>query len=904
MAPRVPGASYRLQLDRRFGFAEARRRQPYLTRLGIETLYLSPILAARAGSPHGYDGVDPGRIDAERGGESEFRRLARAARARGVSVLVDVVPNHLAASLENPAWRDVLARGRRSRFSRLFDIDWERSPPGRPSVALPWLDRPLEAAFASGAMAFEGGARGLGLRVGGAVLPVSLPARARFRRWVRAEAGRGGRGARAPLARVLARLNRGSDAENVRRRAQLLGDLAYRPIPWREVDAVNYRRFADVSDLVAVRPGSRAGFEYLHRRLLRAVRDGEVQGLRIDHLDGIADPVAYLRQLQRALARAQGRSSVPPAPEPFYVVAEKVLARSEKLPVDWPIAGTTGYETMSRIFGVLVPTRAAAALERAYRDVVPRRERSFAGVAYRARREVGSRLFASDRAELGRRLRAGGTGRPLRVSADRVGSTLTSLASALPVYRTYLRPGRRAARTDRAVLRSAVSLARRLDRGAPPAPEVLLALERGRPPTGISPRAWSSTVARWQQWTAELAAKGTEDTAFYRFVRFVGANEVGGDPERVACAPGEFHTFMVDRARHHPHGLTATSTHDSKWGEDVRARFVALAEFAEEWAEATRRWRRAHRRFVRAGGRGAAPSPKEEYRLYQTWVGAAPLDDPFGPPFRMRLREQVQKAAREAKEATSWLDPDPEHEAGLAAFVERLATDRRAAPFRRELLDWVRRLAFLGGYYSLAQTVLRTTVPGVPDVYQGSEGFNLSCVDPDNRRAVPFDRLDADLAAIDARSEGDAVPAPLYAPSSTGVSESLKLAVTAGLLRFRRAHRARFDRGSYLALREETRTPVEPVLAFARRSEDGWVLVAVGRGLRRVSDGARTPPVAARWSGRRLRVPPGAPDRWRDVLTGATARAVRAGRGRYFDLAELFRDLPVAVLEPLPLQPS
>ncbi len=895
MDPTVPSATYRLQLDARFDLDAARRLLPYLRRLGIDTLYLSPVLESRRGSGHGYDGVRPDRIDPGRGGENGFRRLVRDARRNHLALLLDIVPNHLAASLENPAWADVLARGPSSRFARLFDIDWNRAP-GRPKLALPWLEEELPESFRSGKVAFVRQGRRLVLRCGGVCLPVPGDV-LRYLRLTEGSRRRGGARERRAISRALERVNAGSSAGDRALRDALLDRLWYRLIPWRSYSEVNYRRFADVADLVAVRSDTPFGFRAVHGRLLAAVAAGGIRGVRVDHVDGIARPAVYLRRLRRALdrARPKGAGARP------YVVVEKILSPEERLRADWPVDGTTGYEALHRITGVLLPAASGPALDSAYRRVCPLSPNDFGAIAFAAKREVIDRLFPGERAALARRLSVVRADPP--ASEERWRDAIGGLTAALSVYRTYLRP-EGVAQEDLAYLRAA---RRELSLRDPSlaATAESRALLRGLGSGELVRRA-PEAVERWQQWSTAVAAKGTEDTAFYRFPRFLGANEVGGDPAKVGSSLQEFHAFMAERARRWPHGLTATSTHDSKWGEDARARAIALGEHAADWSRAADRWARrlltASGTVARAGGSGSA----ETYRLFQVWAMTAPADRPFGASYLRRLEDHVRKATREAKQESSWTLPDLTTEDRRIATVRYLARAPGADRFRREFSRWLRRLDRFGRYYALAQVALRTTVPGIPDLYQGSEGWNLSMVDPDNRREVRFRRFERGLQQLDREGLHARIPERRLRPGRTGPGELLKLAVTARLLRYRAANPLLFAQGRYLPLNELGRPNVpDPVLAFARRTERAWLLTVVGRGLAAVAGTTWRGPIGSRWRGRALRLPRTAPGEWTDVLTGRTTAATRRGPDRVLLLERLFADLPLAVLsggdaDPLP----
>lgn len=886
MRPPPSVATYRLQLTPRFGFDDVRRLLPYLNRLGVDAVYLSPLLASRRGSLHGYDGIDPRRVDPARGGPAGFARLVRALRRHGLGLVVDFVPNHLAADVENRAWASVLRDGPGARWAGLFDIDWNRGPGGPDTVAVPWLDRPLDASFRDATVAFEPRGRHVVLRCGPTDLPLAPRAEERLGRSIRP----GQRAERPPpgrrrLAALLAEVNAGRSPAARRLRRRLLRDQWYRLVPWRRSEAINYRRFFDISDLVGVRPETDDGFRYLHTWLARAVRSRAVQGIRLDHIDGLADPLGYLRRLDRKVrADARAANTRPPA---LYV--EKILAYDETLPSAWPVAGTTGYEALVRITGVLVPEGAGPGLDAAYRRVVPGGVPDFAPVAWRSKRDVERRLFGPERRALLDRLLDGAPSAPPRAGLDRA---LGALTAGLGVYRTYAVRGRFSA-ADRARLRHAVAEARRR------APAITASrafrwlddLVLGPLPRTAADRARRAAfLERWQQWTGAVAAKGIEDTAFYRYVRFVGANEVGGDPGRTGLSLGAFHAFMRERARAHPRSLTPLSTHDSKWGEDARARLLAWTEYRAPWGRSVARWRALGRPLRRGIPVADRPTPREEYRLYQALVASAPSRGTWSPGYLARLGSYAVKAAREAKETSSWRRPNRRREAAVLRLLRSLGRDPRARRIRSEVEEWVRRLARVGAYYSLAQTVLQVTVPGIPDLYQGSEGGTLALVDPDNRRPVRFRRL-AQRLARPPRPGGR--PAPVETPTGA----SFKVHALARLLALRRQHPAVFLDGSYEALPERGPAGGSRCVAFARRHRDEWVVTIVGRELGAALDrGAGGPPGAA-WAGRSIRLPAGAPTVWREWLTDRVVSATRGPRGAELALSDVFAELPVAVLQ-------
>jgi (1->4)-alpha-D-glucan 1-alpha-D-glucosylmutase len=866
----VPVATYRIQLSARFGFEDARRILPYLERLGVDTLYLSPILAARRGSLHGYDGIDPRRIDPDRGGGPAFRRLARAAADRRMHLLVDIVPNHMAASLENPAWRDLLRHGPKSRFARFYDIDWDRSPAGRPAVVLPWLDRTFDRALRDGRVQLEVRGRTVGLRHGAEHLPGSPAAYRMLRGWSERDAEH-----RAAPKALLRRINAGATPSDRRHRADLLGKLPYRLVPWRQVDKVNYRRFFNISDLVGVRSDSADAFAYTHRTILALVAEGAISGIRVDHIDGLAEPWDYLHRLRRALDGSKRGGAEP------YLVIEKILGSHERLPEDASIDGTTGYEVLARITGVLLRSGAEAEFDRAFRRCCGAKGASFEDVVRRAKLDVMRRLFPGDREELLRRFLGSRSAPEERASFDHA---LTALTAALGVYRTYARPGT-VRPADRLAWHAAFLSAGRHVSGA--------GRTRGLRRLGAEWPGPAAFLERWQQWSGAVAAKGVEDTALYRYPRCLAANEVGGDPGRIGIPVEAFHRFMRTRARRWPVALTPTSTHDTKWGEDARARLVALAEYLGPWTDAIGRWRSGLSGLRPL--RGRVPTARDDFRLFQAILASSPVTRPFSPRNLARLEAYALKSAREASLETSWNEPDENYERALREYLRALFGHDGAGFFRIEMTEWIRRIATVGSHYSLAQVVLRVTLPGVPDLYQGSEGWNHALVDPDNRRPVQFARLSRMLSTEHDRGGG----ADRWGGSNRprAAREADKLVLTSRLLAFRKRHRALFERGTYQPLRVEAVTPSPSALAFHRSAGPDQLVVVVGRQIGEAMARAGHSALGASWTGQRVRVPAPNSGHWTDVLNGSRIVADQGGPGRTLPLDYLFRAWPFAILQ-------
>ncbi len=759
---RLPASCYRLQLSPAFTLDDARRVAPYLRDLGVGDMYLSPILAARPGSTHGYDVCDPSRVSPALGGRDALERLAGELRRLEMGLMVDVVPNHMAADHRNPWWWDVLLRGPGSAWAHAFDIEWD-APWADGRLVLPLLGSERADAIDRGELRLvdEDGERRI------AYFDQRYPV--------------------APRTRA-------DDLE------PLLAAQHYRLEDWR-TGVPNYRRFFDIADLPALAVEHEDVFAAAHVEIVRLVREGIVTGLRIDHIDGLRDPAAYLDRLRDATGGA-------------YVVVEKILARDESLPAGWATAGTTGYDFLALAGGVFVDPAGAEQLHAAHRRLTGERDR-FGDIARAAKRAALEGMLAPD---LARVVRAA----PPGIDA----AAVRDLTVALDVYRTYIRAGG-AAPEDAARLCAAGALA-----GGAAEP---LAAAIARPTAELRP-----FVARWQQLTGPAAAKGVEDTALYVDATLLARNEPGCAPDWPFTGAAELHARLAERAGGHP--LNATSTHDTKRSEDVRMRISALSELADEWEAAFARWHDLNAPLRPRPE--TAPDANEEWLLYQTLVGTWPIGI-------QRVRQFVLKALREAKVHTSWDAPDEAYEADVTAFAGAILG---SPDFTADLAAFAARCAAIGGRSSLALLVLKLAAPGVPDIYWGNEDWDLSLVDPDNRRPVDF----ADRAE---RRGG----------------ESAKVAATRAGLQLRRRDPELFAHGAYVPI-EVAGRHADRVVAFARVHEGRWALAAVARLTARLEE----------WADTRLALPDAAPDRWDEVLTGSPATDLSA--------KALFTTYPAALL--------
>jgi (1->4)-alpha-D-glucan 1-alpha-D-glucosylmutase len=927
--PESVAATYRLQLSRETGFREARGLVAYLDCLGVTELYLSPALQARASSTHGYDVVDPTRLDPRLGDAENFALLARDLAGRGLGLLLDIVPNHMAAVPSNSWFRDVLEKGQRSPYAGFFDIDWSEED----RTMLPVLSEPLAEALDKGLLSLEIADRGLVVRYRDRTFPLDPasyrdllthgsdrldealapddPLRDQWQRLLeridalpphssppRAPGTAGGR--REAIKRGLLELYRSraalrdfldgnlqefNDASDPTRLEALLEQQAYRLAFWRRsLSRLNYRRFFTVSELIGVRIEDPEVFEATHAFLLRLAAEGLVTGFRIDHVDGLRDPEGYLRRLRARLAAAG-------APDLFLVV-EKILARDEALPASWPVDGSTGYEFAREAGGVLCDPRGVERMRAAYARRTG--ETRSPGEIARAekKRVIETRLAAELRAlsaRLGRLASRAGRDLP----AEDLARAVAEVTADLDVYRTYVR-GAPAGEADRVRIESAVARAGRIA-GARLRPALdflsrVLTLDFPQDLPASEHGAWLSFVERWQQFTPPAMAKGVEDTAFYVDHAVVGLNEVGGDGR--AATEAEFHAFQAARSTAFRGSLNATSTHDTKRSEDVRARLAVLTEMPEEWSSRWERWSawNAEKRSLVHGE--PVPDAAAEALLYQTLLGAWPAEEAEVPAFRDRLDAFLVKAAREGKRHSSWIDPNVAYEDALTGFA-RAILEPSGGPFRADFLDFQRRIAPHGALASLAGTLLKVAGPGVPDVYQGAEIWDFSLVDPDNRRPVDFATRRALLEALDL-AEGQDRAALLDDLRERWTDGRIKLFLLSRALRFRRRNRALFRDGRYLPLAARGRR-AEHVLAFARSLGPEAIVAIVPRWTSRLA-GPEAPFGRLDLEGTLLPLAPGLPEQWRNVLTGTPIEARKTGDAVGLDVAAALAGFPVALL--------
>jgi len=878
-------ATQRLQFHSDFTLDHALPLVPYFAQLGISHLYASPILKARAGSRHGYDVVDPTQVNPELGGEAALERLVAALRQHGMGLILDTVSNHMAVGgADNPWWQSLLAWGRRSPYAEFFDIQWHSSDPllaGQ--LLLPFLGSDYGAALKNGDIPLQFDKQHGVLQVAhhehrfpicpidyGWILSLSPEPALKYL----AEHFTALADAAEPLAaavdlqRELARLVRdGADLESalvafdsrsesgLQRLHLLLERQTYRLASWRTAaDDINWRRFFDINELGGLRVERSVVFEATHAKLFELIERGLVDGLRIDHIDGLADPRGYCRKLRRRVEGLLARRPLNAALEHFPIYVEKILGVDEHLHRDWLTDGTTGYEFMNQVSLLQHDPAGEAPLTELWANVSERPD--FAEEVRQARHLVLNASLAGDCESVAQALlqvaRDDLMTRDLTLGAIR--RALQALVSHYPVYRTYFNACGRPAE-DETFFQQALTNARQ-DLAEADWP-LLDQLERwlgGEPwrklPPGRPRKHLRHACVRFQQLTAPSAAKAVEDTAFYRSARLLSRNDVGFEAERFSATADHFHNEAQRRLRDFPDNLLATATHDHKRGEDTRARLAVLSERGPWFASRVEHWRELAAPLREQLDDGPAPSPGDELLLLQTLLGSWPLnldlhDDSALQQYAERIRQWQQKALREAKLRSSWSAPNEAYEAVCAAYVDGLLLDRENHQLRQSLADAAQLIACPGALNGLVQTLLRTTVPGVPDLYQGAEYWDFSLVDPDNRRPVDY--------ACRRRTLDDATPAAeLLAHWRDG---RIKQALLARVLDCRQAHAELFRRGTYLPLTVQGRH-ADKVLAFARLGEEHRAIVVAPRLASGLLGGAAIPLIPAQnWDDTRVILP-------------------------------------------------
>ncbi|WP_135228008.1 malto-oligosyltrehalose synthase [Deinococcus fonticola] len=939
----VPQSTYRLQLNADFNFAAARRVLPYLKRLGVSDVYLSPIWASSPGSGHGYDVTDHSVVNPELGGVKGLHKLSAAARELGLGLIVDFVPNHMGIQGgHNPYWEDVLRHGQASRFAHFFDIAWhplKRALDGK--VLLPVLGDQYGRVLERGELKLELRGNEFVLCYWERQLPVSprslapllgsvlegLPPRVDdLARAELASIARSVQNLPRSTAEHLSdddRLSRAQEADVIAHRLGQLMDSSrpicaaisatlnainadpvrldaliteqnYRLAYWKvAAEEINYRRFFDINDLAALRMEDPRVFEWAHATLFQLLKDGVVQGVRLDHTDGLYDPAGYFQALQEGAAQVLGSAAsigaaeepgeAPTPPLPLYVVAEKILEPGEHLPDNWAVHGTTGYDFLAQLSGVFVDAASEDELSSIYRRFTGDRD-EYPAHLYRGKLLIQRVSLPGEVNVLAERLVT--LAEHDRLARDFTLSTLRGairqVIASFPVYRTYIRENGEREPGDDAKIAWAIAEAKRHNRqdGQPLDPSVFDFLQRVltlEAEDEATRERYANFAMKFQQLTGPVTAKGAEDTAFYRYARLLSLNEVGSDPAHFGTPVKAFHALARERAGKWPHAMLAASTHDTKRGEDTRARISVLSELPQTWAAFLSQWSALFRDLQTRTPDGLLPSQLDIYTLLQNALGAFPLNGDL-TAFPDRLSAYMLKAAREAKLRTSWAAPDSEYEAALESFTRALLTHRAFMASLRELHE---RLSPYGAQNSLSAALVRLTAPGVPDTYQGCEGWNQSLVDPDNRRPVGYASRGRILTRLEHRLDL-ALARQFLEKYENGAVKTL---VTWAALQARRTSPDLFQYGTY--------APIEAgkyLLAFARQWEEQSVVTVAPRLTLSLTKEKTSWAYGEVWGNRTLTLPKSGV--YKNLLTGETLRA----RSTKIPVAKVLENFPLALL--------
>ncbi len=821
---KTPLATYRIQLNREFDFLKLKKIVPYLAKLGISHIYASPIFKARAGSTHGYDIVDPTEINAELGGRAAFEELKRENAAYGLDWLQDIVPNHAAYSLENKRVSDVLQHGPDSRYHKFFDVDWSHPSTNlKGRILVPFLGKELVECIKKREITLVHDEFSVKIRYDSLDFPVN-------RMSIQELSGK------EDVGQTVKRVN---DDPAVLK--SLLSKQFYSLMYWRDAfKEINYRRFFDILDLIGLRMEEPTVFEETHQLIFNLLNTGKIGGLRVDHVDGIYNPEEYLLNLRRHAPDA-------------YLLVEKILTDNETLPESWPIQGNTGYDFVNFVNRLFVKQTNETAIDNIYKNFTENTQ-DFEALLFDCKNLVINNYFMGDLRNIARL--ANQTLQKLgynQFDSNKMPLAIAALIACFPVYRTYLNSKNPI--DKKGYFKAALKQAKQRKHEYA---EELGAIEFILHQCHVN-RAALNALMRLQQFTGAVMAKGLEDTTFYRYCRFISLNEVGGDPAKFGGSTEEFHQFNLARQMRWPLTLNASSTHDTKRGEDARARLNVLSEVPQELEKRISNWAEInvkHKTYINGW---PAPNRNEEYLIYQSILGSFPFETTERDEFIQRTASFVIKALKEAKVHTSWINPNKQYENAAEKFTRQILTDPN---FLDDFLPFQKKIEYYGIFNSLAQTLLKTTCPGIPDFYQGSELWDLSLVDPDNRRPVDYEKREKLLAEVSKSS-----PSSVKRLLENYTSGKVKIYLIFKALQTRRRLKGLFEEGDYNPLSVEG-TLKEHVFAFIRKNENSSVVVVVPRFLVELLEPFSSWRV--NWKDTAINLPTDTSSTWMEVFTGSS----------------------------------
>lgn len=897
---KVPTSTYRLQFHSGFPFAAAQKIIDYIADLGISDVYASPIFKARSGSTHGYDVVDPSQLNPELGTSEDFAALTEAVQGRSIGWLQDIVPNHMAYDNDNLMLMDVLENGSNSEYFDYFDINWNHPYEdihGR--VLAPLLGSFYGESLENGEIKLEYDESGLSVTYYALKLPVRIESYTRFLTHNLGSLARS-IGRRHPdfikllgilyllksapteakgkerydqiafvkgLLRELYEQNPDVKAfiddnvqffssakenlDSIEPLHQLLSEQFYRLSFWKVgAEEINYRRFFTVNELISVRVEELKVFNKTHSLIEQLVKEGKFTGLRIDHIDGLYDPATYLDRLREKVGDT-------------YITVEKILEIGEQLPPNWPVEGTSGYDFLNYVNGVFCLPENADIFQEVYYDFA-KLGGSYEELVAQKKHLIIDKNLAGDVENLAQRLKriAGQTRRGSDFTLYGLKRALSEVLALFPVYRTYITEEDKVTESDRHYIEEAIAQAKSNIPLLTKELEFIQNILEGKDQELLITEHRDERVEfvmRMQQTTGPLMAKGVEDTLLYVYNRLLSLNEVGGNPGHFGITIDEFHTYNQDRSQHWPQAMSATATHDTKRGEDVRSRLNVLSELPQEWREQIKAWSEMNQsKKIKRNG-ATIPDRNDEYFFYQTLIGSFPFAEAEIPEFEQRIKDYLTKAIREAKVHTAWLRPDSEYEEGCVAFIDAVLSD---SSFLEAFKPFQQKIAEYGVFNSLSQVLLKNVSPGVPDLYQGAELWDLSMVDPDNRRPVDYPQRMQMLETIKSSEDSIALAQKLLAEKETA---AVKLFLTYKLLQARKAHADLFLQGSYEALTIAGQHS-NNLIAFARRYEGKIAIAIAPRFFTQLVQPGELP-VGEVWRDTVLKLSPEMPTQWQDVIT-------------------------------------
>lgn len=926
----IPLATYRVQLNKDFGFRETKGIVPYLAELGISHFYASPIFKARKGSMHGYDIIDPRQINPELGGENGFEEITALLKSHGLYWLQDIVPNHMAFDSENAMLMDVLERGRDSQFYKFFDIDWNHINEGlRGKLLVPFLGKFYAEALENGEIHLQYNETGFVINYYSLSLPLRIESYIQILEYNLSSLEQN-LGAQNPdfikligtiqfLKTLISKKETAPEYEQVLHAKKMLwslhtsnkkiqefieGNIIYvngnkgdphsfdaldkliseqlfRLAFWKvAAEEINYRRFFTINELISLKVEEEDVFNYTHDLVFKLVSAGKLQGLRIDHIDGLYDPVGYLKRLREKIGDT-------------FVVVEKILAENEHLPSDWPAEGTTGYDFMKYVNGVFCKNDNARVFSKLYYKFI-NQTFSYGELVCSKKRLIISKHLAGNIDNLAHMMK--------KISSnDRYGRDLTlyGLRRALvevmanfPVYRTYIN-SENIRESDRECIQEAIEKAHK---NIPDffyelnfIKRFLLFGQHGSL-ADEDKKELLNFIMNFQQYTAPLMAKGFEDTILYVYNRLISFNEVGSSPDLFGFTVGQFHEFNVTKASSSPNSLNATSTHDAKRGEDIRARINVLSEISDEWERQIKNWSKINQRKKKKNKNNYMPDKNDEYFLYQTLIGACPFLEEEREEFTQRMKQYVIKAVREAKIHTAWIKPDSQYEEACVSFVEKILAPSEDNQFLKEFVPFQKKIAFYGIFNSLSQVLLKLTCVGVPDFYQGTDLWDLNLVDPDNRRPVDFQKRISFLREIKEKIQQDSLKLinELLLNKEDG---KIKLFLIYRVLQARKKRFALFQEGSYIPLEVHGKFK-DNVIIFMRKYEQQYAIVIAPRFYTALIKEGELPVGEQVWSDTYIILPKEAPFTWGDVITGQPV----AGNDNKLFIGKTLIHFPVSLL--------